>query len=116
MRQRISILLVLGLMALACMMGVAADSHGAPAAEPGESPFTGVLVISFTGTEYSSTIGDARLEQIGDRTFIRGVGVDTGHPDWTIGATVRVPLDTVTHIVQFSDVEKYKQAIAAHKR
>jgi hypothetical protein len=108
-RALVAALLILGLFGLGPALAPGAPKTPAPTT----GDFDGKIVILTYGrgdTQASAALDKAQVKRLGDRQFVVGVGVDEWSSDkWAHGVTVWVPVDTVTSIVEVSDVEQAKK-------
>ncbi|HLA83777.1 MAG TPA: hypothetical protein VJL29_03205 [Thermoguttaceae bacterium] len=71
-----------------------------------------VLVISLTNSTYGSVLENVEMRKIGDKRFLVGKGLDSGHPtNWYKGRTVWVALDDIGMMAEFPDVETYRETV-----
>ncbi len=101
---------VAGLMV--CVGTMLADE---PAAGGGLSePFVGKIVTVYTSAqgERGFVLTDVKLETIGGRMFMVGIGADTGaQDDWTKGLVISVAWDAVTTYMPMTP-EQFKELAA----
>ena len=97
---------VIVLTALACAHAVAAQ------APKGAGGFAGkVLVVGMQSSpSKGATLKQVRVERIGDREFLVGTAIDTGHDaEWRADRVVWIALEDVLQIVEFDSLEELKQ-------
>jgi hypothetical protein len=75
-----------------------------------------VAITLMSDSEDLVLLSEVSQKQIGEKTFLSGVGVDDGEtPDWRNGAVVFVPIDDVQQIVAFSNLKAYKKNLDARE-
>lgn len=98
---------------LGCLFATApgnADNQGDSAVS---APFKGGIIVvgSKVTPEAGVILENAKIQRLGDKYFVVGIGVDYGHPDdWMKGRVVWNPLDDVNVITEFPNVDEYKKA------
>jgi len=106
----IAVVAILGLLGLGSGL---LPASGAKDPAPAAPDFTGkVVIVSYSrGDQASSAVLEkVQLKRLGERAFLVGVGVDEWSPDrWARGATIWVPVDSVTTLMEVADVEQAKK-------
>ncbi|MCA9056021.1 MAG: hypothetical protein KDA75_19445 [Planctomycetaceae bacterium] len=79
----------------------------------GEDSFAG-QVVSITlksDPDYGVHLEQARVEQLGNKSFLVGAGIDTGVGEWTAGRTLWVAIDDISEIIEFADADDLRKTL-----
>jgi hypothetical protein len=103
--------LVIGSGATYCLSGGAAVGTAAPAPAD-ERLFEGkILVLSYKSEGHGATLEGVACRQLGSKAFLVGKFVDVrenGAPSLWAGATLWVPVDDVSQIMEFKTVDEVR--------
>ncbi|MEZ6065729.1 MAG: hypothetical protein R3B90_08490 [Planctomycetaceae bacterium] len=80
---------------------------------PGITPFSGdVLGITLkSDPSFSIYLKQVTIRQLGQGTFLVGVGADSGAGDWTIERRTWVAVDDIAEIVEFKNEAELKELL-----
>ena len=98
---------------LAIVLATRGWSAGPEAVQaPGAADFTNKVLVVNVSDRSGSYIENVKTVKLGDRHFLVGNGIDLGGPhDWSRGKRLFVPIDEISHIVEFDSVDKLKQRL-----
>ena len=104
--------LVTGLGAANCLSGGAAVGTAAPAPAE-ERPFEGkILILSYKSEGHGASLEAVTYRQLGGKGFLVGKYLDVhenGAPSVWTGATLWVPVDDISQIMEFKTVEEVRK-------
>jgi len=95
---------------VACLLAAAPGNDDKKIAPGG--PFKGRIIVVGTGADgqVQMVLENAKIQQLGERSFLVGTGADLGDPDeWMKGQVAWVPIDDADYITEFASVEEYNK-------
>jgi hypothetical protein len=110
-KSRLLLVVVGVILSTLCVVATIAMGQGKNESQVTPLPFTGKIlsVSARSGSEMGGIIENPEIKQVGGSLFLVGKGVDDGHPDnWYKGHTTWIALDDVSLIVEFKDLDSYK--------
>lgn len=118
---------ILCLATVLCAAGLVGSQLSGDEPQPTETPGAAAQAPLVTGPQsldgkivaitlrsdpsYGIYLRDARVETLGQQTFLVGVGVDSGAKEWTEGRRMWVSLGDVSDIIEFESVEELQRVM-----